>query len=637
MVSEESLIEFISTTEIFLSLDAEYHKAIADVTEVRVFKSGARIVTQGERGQEYFLILSGSVKILLEDYALWTEQVLLELKAGQSFGESALLTDTKRSATVQAQEETTCAVLSRENFEKLMTRLPKVAMAVSRYLAQRLAVQCQLTGFRFVSGDDLVYDPKVYRAFPDSVLRRWRAVPLQLKGRNLTIALTRPNDPEAIKALQREVPGFGLEPVACTLEDYRAFLHRYRMKVQIEEDKGKGEPARVQRSDGTTIANPLRSVLASMQASDESQIIIEIDPNSAQLLVSQKGSLEPFLPTMVDDEALGLRGQLDELLGQIFERAGSAILSVKIGNRPCQLSVSVLKGRRKSRYAIGMTDVQSAVPPLRALFPSDATLNLVRGAFNEQGRILFLTGGKDSGLSTTLYSLLESRGEALDKRNILLFEERPLIPQDEILQFQLGRSLEPELSVASAQRPEIIAFDSLSPNQIEELVFHPDSESTVLATYRGDDLLDVLARTAREASGRAPSLHRISLILQQRLVRRVCLNCSEAFEPGESEMRRLRESGLDNAEGKYFHGKGCDVCGGTGVRGQVPLFEALRCSRGLLEGLAGLRSNREERIKALKDSLVFSYRSFARLLISQGLIDPLEGLRMFPARSTSEV
>ena len=634
MVSEESLIEFIATTEIFLSLDAEYHKAIADVIEVRAFKSGARIVTQGERGQEYFLILSGSVKVLLEDYALWTEQVLLELKAGQSFGESALLTDAKRSATVQAQEETTCAVLSRENFEKLMTRLPKVAVAVSRYLAQRLAVQCQLTGFRFVSGDDLVYDPKVYRAFPDSVLRRWSAVPLYLKGRNLTIALTRPNDPEAIKALQREVPGFGLEPVACTLEDYRAFLHRYRMKSPVVEVPSTSDIARVQRSDGSTIPNPLRSILASMQDSDETQVIVELDPSSAQLLVSRKGSLEPFIPTLVDDEALGLRSQLDELLGQVFERAGSSILSVKIGSRPCQLSLSVLKGRKKSRYAIGMTDVQSAVPPLRALFPSEATLNLVRGALNEQGRILFLTGGKASGLSTTLYSILESRGEALDRRNILLFEDRPLVPQDEIVQFQLGRSLEPEFSVASAQRPEMIAFDSLLPNQIEELVFHPDSESTIIATYRGDDLLDVLARTATEDSGRAPSLHRVSLILQQRLVRRVCLSCSEAFVPSEDELRRLKDSGLDNAEGKYFHGNGCDVCAGTGVKGQVPLFEALRCSRGLLEGLAGLRSTREARIGALKDSLVFSYRSFARLLISQGLIDPLEGLRMFPARSS---
>ena len=104
--------------------------------------------------------------------------------------------------------------------------------------------------------------------------------------------------------------------------------------------------------------------------------------------------------------------------------------------------------------------------------------------------------------------------------------------------------------------------------------------------------------------------------------------------PSEEERRRLQDSGLDNAENKYFHGEGCEACAGTGVRGQVPLFEALRCSRGLLEGLAGLRSKREERIAALKDSLVFSYRSFTRLLISQGLIDPLEGLRMFPARTS---
>ena len=124
----------------------------------------------------------------------------------------------------------------------------------------------------------------------------------------------------------------------------------------------------------------------------------------------------------------------------------------------------------------------------------------------------------------------------------------------------------------------------------------------------------------------------MSLILRQRLVRRICTECCERYEPQIADLERLAESKLTNEQNNYFHGRGCSDCGNTGVRGQVPLFEAIHCSRGLLESLAGLRTSETEKLEALRASFAFSFRSFARLLVSKGLIDPLEGLRIFPAK-----
>jgi type IV pilus assembly protein PilB len=185
------------------------------------------------------------------------------------------------------------------------------------------------------------------------------------------------------------------------------------------------------------------------------------------------------------------------------------------------------------------------------------------------------------------------------------------------------------LTVADLQRPDMIAIDSLSARHLEELVFHRIAEPTILAVYHGDDLLDRLARVVRREGGKAPSLHRISLVLDQRLVRKICSNCRDAMEPAEEELERLTESKLHNDQHRYFQGAGCVECGQTGVSGVVPIFEALSCSRELLEGLSGQRLDWAVRERALRSSLAWSYRSFARLLISQGVIDPLEGLRMF--------
>lgn len=633
MESKQALIELISQTEIFVGLKAEYHKALAGAMTCRTFRAGAKIVTQGEEGEEFFLLVSGSVNVLVEDYALWTEQVILELGVGQSFGEAALLTNESRSATVQAKEPTECAVLSRAGFGKLLKRFPEVAIAVSRYLARRLAVQCKLTGFRFVSSDELIYEPRTYKAFSESVLRRWQAIPLGVKGRTVTVALTKPNDVQAIRALQKEVPGLGLETVACSEEDYQAFVHRYRSRrTELAKELDASQKIRIKLPDGSSLHNQLTRLLAAMIGQNEVDIIVDSDSSGSQVLVRKAGFLEPLLPMITGDECRGLRAQIDELLPGEEEPATFQDLAVEVEGRPCQISVSVLRGRDRSRYSISLTDVKSAVPPLRSLFPTEASLNLVRGSLNEQGRIIFLTGAGSSGVSTTLYSLLESRCESWDPKNVLLFEERTLVPQEHIAQFPLGSELTPLLSVAASQKPELIALDALTPKQTQELLFHPNGEPAILAVYRGDDLLDVLADTAKLDGGRAPSLHRVSLILRQKLVRRVCADCCERFEPTEADLKRLRESNLDNSDSHYFKGAGCQECGQTGVRGQVPLFEAIRCSRTLLESLAGQHSGWKEREQALRDSFAFSFRSFARLLIHKGLIDPLEGLRMFPAK-----
>jgi cyclic nucleotide-binding protein/type II secretion system (T2SS) protein E len=634
MTRTEKLSQHLARTEIFRELQPRLHRAIAEQCELRSYKKEQKIVCQGEAGHEFFLVLSGSVAVLLEDFALWSEQRILELGTGQSFGESALLTDTRRTATVKAEQDTTCAVLSRESFEKLMSKLPEVGLAISKYLAQRLAIQCQLTGYRFVSGDELVFNPKIYRAFPSATLSKWKAIPLALNGRTITVALTRPNDAEAVKALQREVPGFGLELVACTFEDYRAFRNRHLLDPQAPSAPSESHTIEIVLADGTKVSPPLRSVVSAMHSSAESRVIAEMESESTLLLAHRKGELQPFLPPLAKNETLNLRRQLDDLLNDTSRPAESHTVSLKLGGRPAQLAITALRSPARSRYSIERTDLDTAVPPVASLFPSAAIANLVKGALNWEGRTLLIYGPKNSGLSTTLYSLLQSRDEPLRRRNIVLFEEHPLVPQNELLQLPLSREIEPLLSVAALQKPEIIAFDSLQAYQMQELVHLPDVESVVVATYRGNDLLDILAQCAEESDGRSASLHRIGLILRQKLVRRVCSNCCREFEPDPEQLQELRQSGLDNPEGRYLRGDGCEDCAHTGVRGQVALFEGLHCSRKLLDSLAGLHAKPQTKLDALRESMAFSFKSFARLLLSQGLLDPLEALRMFPASST---
>lgn len=628
-MSQSTLGELLAKTELFADLSPELVKAVAKVTEFREYKPGSKIVRQGDEGSELFIIASGSVNVLIEDYALWTEQVVLSLEAGQSFGESSLLTKERRSATVQAKEDTVCAVLSAANFERVLLNVPQVALTVSRYLAKRLAAQCRLTGFRFVGADELVYDPRTYRAFPESVLRQCEAIPIGIQGRTVTVALTRPNDVQAIKRLQKEVPGLGIEPVACTSEDYETFIKRFRTRSAGNLENGSPGSLKLTYADGEKVPAPLSTILQALLGQGSEHCVIDSEPSNDQPLVKREGYLQPLCPPLAAPDNAELRRELTRLLEGNDTSANQRAVAIKVNGQGHTLSLTALRGYQRDRYSLHLAHSRRQGPPLSGLFPSPQTLNLVRGALAERGRTILLTGQKGSGLSTTLQAMVEAQARSGDPRNILLLERGPIVSHEQIISCRLGESLDDLLTVAELQRPDLIAVDGATPHHVAQLLLHPISEPTVVMTYRGSDLLDQLFRLSQSEGGRAPYLHRVRLILEQRLVRKICNECRGPAKLGPAYLERLYESKLDNQEGRYFQGAGCSHCGNTGVDGVTPIFEAINCSRQLLESLAGQRRTQDDRERALRESLSFSFRSFSRLLISQGVIDPLEGLRMF--------
>ena len=265
MRDKHNLADLLARTEIFSELSSDYLAAIAKAAEIREYPARSKIVRQGDKGEEFFIIAEGEVHVLVEDYALWAQQVVSTLGPYQSFGEVALLSSETRSATVLAKSNTVCAVLSKRSFEKVLAKIPSIAVILSRYLSKRLAQQCKLTGFRFLSSEELIYDPRTYRAFSEPLLRRCEAIPLKLVGRTITVAMTRPNNFELIKALQGEVPGLGIEPAGCTTEDYEAFLHLYREKSHLSTAEMPQEASiECTYRDGKVVGEELQEVLQAM-------------------------------------------------------------------------------------------------------------------------------------------------------------------------------------------------------------------------------------------------------------------------------------------------------------------------------------------------------------------------------------
>jgi len=105
------------------NFSAETINRIVELSEERNYQLGAKIITQGEEGEDLFFIREGkaSVIVTLED---GSSRKLATLYRGQFFGEMALLGNGKRMATVKSEEKTSVLVVSRQNFEVLAKNHP---------------------------------------------------------------------------------------------------------------------------------------------------------------------------------------------------------------------------------------------------------------------------------------------------------------------------------------------------------------------------------------------------------------------------------------------------------------------------------------------------------------------------------
>lgn len=630
-MSNIDLTEILCKTEFFKDLTPEQASAIARVLEFKEFTPGNRIVRQSEQGDEFFIIVDGTAQVLIEDEQLNTQQIVLTLQAGQSFGETALLAQEKRSATVQAMTHTVCAVLSKADFESVMSSIPGIALSVCRYLAVRLATQCRLTGFRFVPAQELVYDPRVYRLFPQSLLERCEAIPIGISGRTLTIALTRPNDPSALELLSREVPGMGLEPVGCTREDYEDFNRRYRSGAEREPapvyEQGK---ISLQYLNGGRLSAPLRRVLEALLTQGLDFAIVETDQRGVVAQSERDGQLQPILEPEEEASAKDLQAELDNILSETTGGQHCGESKMLANGHPFVMALSALRNAHRCRYSIQLFDGNQKVPSLEALFLSPRLLGLLLDATKEPGSLVLLSGGQASGLGTSLLSLARYQTEARGASKVLLFQSLPANSLAELTSWPLDAPMEELMATAQRQRTAVAIFDNLNQDQMRDLLQRPLQQTSVIAGF--PDSQNLFSTLAESAVSFAPGLRALRAVFRQEVAFRICDHCREPANLTIPEVRFLKESGLDNQAGGYFRGTGCSYCGNSGVRGKVPIFEAMRFDP---DNLQQLRGDESFRNKTIRDATIHTFRDHARTLIEQGLIDPVEGLRLFPPASAA--
>ena len=111
----EDIERLLASVDLFASLSADVRHEVAAASATTVHGSGETIVRQGEDGQSMFVVMSGSVSVVLEP----AREEVAKIHAGGHFGEMSLLTGEPRSATVRAMGDVAVVEISADLFRRI--------------------------------------------------------------------------------------------------------------------------------------------------------------------------------------------------------------------------------------------------------------------------------------------------------------------------------------------------------------------------------------------------------------------------------------------------------------------------------------------------------------------------------------
>jgi MSHA biogenesis protein MshE len=153
---------------------------------------------------------------------------------------------------------------------------------------------------------------------------------------------------------------------------------------------------------------------------------------------------------------------------------------------------------------------------------------------------------------------------------------------------KIGLEFATVLRSALRQDPDIILVGEMRDHETVEIGLRAAMTGhLVLSTLHTNDSISSAMRLID--MGAEPFLVASSLlgVVAQRLVRRVCDNCKETYQPTEQELVWLQSFDLEplDIEAGFVHGRGCYQCSNTGYKGRVGVYEMLEMNEDMLDAL----------------------------------------------------
>ena len=488
----------------------------------------------------------------------------------------------------------------RQPGEKLGKIAEEMGLITDEQIAQALAEQMNM---QVISLAEFELTAEMKQQISETMAQMYRIIPIKREDDELTIATCDPQN-LSIQDELRTFLGLNVRIVVATEREITRCLEKFydaggesveRLIGDMEDDvelmkmaqKSMAQKETFNLTDTEALADsaPVRKLLNMILLlaikDHASDIHFEPFEDEFRIRIKADGVLYEMVPpprhlAFAITTRIKVMADLD-----IAERRvpQDGRIELSVGGHPIDLRVSVLPTMFGESVVMRVLDRSVVSLDLNKVGLDAKTMKDFRTVIHKPNGIVLVTGPTGSGKTTTLYSALSELNTIEDK---LITTEDPVeYDIDGIIQVPIDASIEVTFAKALRailrQDPDRILVGEIRDIETAEIAIQASlTGHMVFSTLHTNDAPSTISRLKDMGVPTFMIAATVEAILAQRLVRRICSQCRDEFDPGDNILIELELKRKDlTPDQKFYRGKGCDICNNTGYKGRVGLFELM--------------------------------------------------------------
>ncbi len=437
-------------------------------------------------------------------------------------------------------------------------------------------------------------DPDALKMVPKNIARRYSMLPINFDKNEkvLTLAMADTFNVVAIDQVAATLgAGVGISTLMAGEAEIEAAIEQfYQYELSIEGilreiDTGEVDTLNV-AVENEEYSHPLirlvDAILADAVKKDASDIHLEPEAGFLRVRYRIDGVLRQVMalhrsywPGMVVRLKVMARMNIAETRAPQDGRIGLTLAGRRIDFR-----VACQQTTHGENFVLRVLDRRKGIVPLEKLKLVKETLTSLQVMMARPEGIILVTGPTGSGKTTTLYSMLNYRND--ESVNIMTLEDPVEYPMPMIRQTSLNEAAKLDFAngIRSMMRqdPDIILVGEIRDEETAEMAFRAAMTGhQVFSTLHTNSALGAIPRLLDIGVKPQIMAGNIIGIVAQRLVRRLCRHCKQAYAPDETERKLL---GISSTKPVLLYKEGsCEACNFLGYKGRVAVIEVLKINQ----------------------------------------------------------
>jgi len=445
-------------------------------------------------------------------------------------------------------------------------------------------------GIDFIDLTKTEIDPSMAKYVPKALARKDSIIPVRVSRDTLFLAMADPLNFMALEeahdtSKKKIVPMIATQAaidhsisVLYGNEGATEAMAQMRAEAGFTPDEVKAAPDQEEEEEDAPTVRLVNSIIE--RAVNEKASDIHLEPTEHEMIIRMRidGRLHKVL-TVPEDlrDAVISRLKVMSRMNIVEKRIpqdGRAMIRMK--DHEIDMRLSTLPTIYGEKVVIRILGTEGQMLTRKGIgIPESENKKLDKLLANTSG-VIMIVGPTGSGKSSTMYALMQE----------LLSESTNLITLEDPVEYHIAGATQVQinekvgLTFASGLRsilrqdPDIICVGEIRDGETAEIAMRAAMTGhLVITTIHTEDAVSAIDRL--KDMGVAPYLISAGLrgIISQRLLRRICPHCKEEYIPDPATIELSKIHAYPGR--KYYHGRGCDYCFGSGYRGRIGTFEVL--------------------------------------------------------------